>query len=181
MAATPKSVVRSISKAQETRDAAAPLETIKVADNRKVKAAKPDVTSLPGMVRYAFSPQNRLSVWLGIPMAAGLPIAAFWFSHVELPADFAAATISWLDWCFIVGKILAVLGILVFSALTVYQWGYRAFRDNRKAVGYTVGVELVMLISDTPWLAITMCTVLVGINLIGTVVNIALGQKTESP
>jgi hypothetical protein len=68
-----------------------------------------------------------------------------------------------------------VLGGLLFSARTVYQWAKAAFGDGAKAAGFVVLAEGILTLSHTHWLALAALAYLVSINGVATGVRLALG------
>lgn len=172
MAANSKSVVREISKAAAARDEASRLDTIKVGDNRKAKVSKEDTTSVLGQIRFCLKPENRFAMAWAALLATIVPLSAYWLSHFEVPADYAAGT----TWKVII-KLIFVLGALTFSALTVFEWSKRMTKDTRKAIAYTVLVEGAMLASDTNWLGWYTLGLIITINVVAYGVNLILGQK----
>ncbi len=120
-------------------------------------------------IRLAFHARNRLATLLGIVVfGAFAPLASFWVAHFEL------ATAS--SWRFAaLGSI--VLGSLVLSAKTVYQWANLAFRDAWKATGYVILVEGVMIFSVTAWLAWIALGLLIIINGIAGGVNLTMKAR----
>jgi hypothetical protein len=69
-----------------------------------------------------------------------------WFgrtlAHDQVPAAWSAGNTT------LAGVMLVVvLGCALFSALSVYKFGRAAFGDSRKALGFTLALEGVMLVS----------------------------------
>ena len=65
--------------------------------------------------------------------------------------------------------LILVLGGLLFSAKTVWQWAHQAFaNDAWKATGFVVLLEGVMTLSQIPALAIAALVLLTAINGIAT-------------
>jgi hypothetical protein len=73
-------------------------------------------------------------------------------------------------------SLLLVLGGLVFSAKTVFQWGQLAFQHGGKALGFTVLMEGVMTMSHTPWLALAALGYLTAINGLATGCTLSLNK-----
>jgi len=69
-----------------------------------------------------------------------------WFgrtlAHEEIPAAWSAGNLS-----LAAILIAVVLGCACFSALSVYKFGRAAFGDSRKAIGFVLALEGVMLVS----------------------------------
>jgi hypothetical protein len=71
--------------------------------------------------------------------------------------------------------IAVVLGCACFSALSVYKFGKAAFGDSRKALGFVLALEGVMLVSHGATSAVALA-VLVAINAIANGSVIALSR-----
>ncbi len=146
------------------------LEAPKPARKPKVeKAIDPpeDISKdVVGQIRLACKPENRLATAVGFLLGGFVPLAIYKVSHGEIGSFWELKTVL-------------VIGGLVYSASTVYEWGKLAFRSGWKAMGFLVLTEGVMMISSTPWLGITALVYLVVINGIGTGVNLALKNKNE--
>lgn len=119
-------------------------------------------------VREAMKPRNRLATALGFALGGVVPLATYVVAHYEI--DMAAALYAQL------GAYL-VLGGLLYSAKTVYDWGKKAFQISAKALGFVVLLEGVMIASNTTWLAMTALAYLILINGIATGCNLALARK----
>jgi hypothetical protein len=69
-----------------------------------------------------------------------------WFgrtlAHEEIPAAWSAGNLG-----LAATMIAVVLGCALFSALSVYKFGRAAFGDSRKAIGFVLALEGVMLVS----------------------------------
>lgn len=131
-----------------------------------------NTVKIPGIVdqvRIAFSRNNRLATVIGGLLGAIVPLATFMVAHEELGAT------PWLN-----PMSLLVLGGLLYSARTVYQWGRLAFGSWAKALGFTVLLEGVMTCSAQPWLAITALVYLCAINAIATGVTLTRGVKIHA-
>lgn len=73
--------------------------------------------------------------------------------------------------------LLMVVGGLVFSAKTVYEWTRTAFHCRYKAVGFVVLLEGVMVLASSQWLTIAALVYLIVINGIGTGVRLGKAQE----
>jgi hypothetical protein len=73
--------------------------------------------------------------------------------------------------------LLLVLGGLLYSAKTVWQWGVLAFNCKYKATGFVLLVEGVMVLSHIPWLNVLALAYLVLINAVATGCSLALRDK----
>ena len=97
-----------------------------------------------------------------------------WFgrtlAHDQVPAAWSAANAP------LVGVLLAVVvGCAVFSAISVYKFGRAAFGDPRKALGFVLALEGVMLVSTGATSNVALA-VLVLINAVANGSVIALAR-----
>jgi hypothetical protein len=116
-----------------------------------------------GQIKLAFA--NPLPLLIGALIGALVPIATYTVGHAELDAS---------GWGSVPGAI--VVGGCVFSAITVYKWGRRAFDSALKALGFVVLSEGVMTFSHTPWLSVLMLGFLMAINAIANGANLAVAH-----
>lgn len=114
-------------------------------------------------IKLAFA--NPLPLLIGALIGALVPIATYTVGHAELGAA---------GWASVPGAI--VIGGCVFSAITVYKWGRRAFDSALKALGFVVLSEGVMTFSQTPWLSMLMLSFLVAINAVANGANLAVAH-----
>jgi hypothetical protein len=89
-----------------------------------------------------------------------------WFgrtlAHEEIPETWAAGNHG-----FAAAMIVVVLGCACFSAISVYKFGRAAFGDSKKALGFTLALEGVMLVSH----GLTSAAALAALILINAVAN----------
>ncbi len=97
--------------------------------------------------------------WFGTTLAHD-EIPTMWASHPKLAYAMLAV----------------VLGCAVFSMLTVYKFGLAAFADGRKAAGYVVVLEGVMLVCHGTTSTVALA-LLVGINAVANGCVIALSRE----
>jgi len=97
-----------------------------------------------------------------------------WFgrtlAHDQVPAAWSAGHTTLASVMLVV-----VLGCALFSALSVYKFGKAAFGDSRKALGFTLALEGVMLVSTGVTSAVAL-GVLVLINAVANGSVIALAR-----
>ena len=97
-----------------------------------------------------------------------------WFgrtlAHEEIPSTWSAGYHG-----FAMAMIAVVLGCACFSAISVYKFGRAAFGDSRKAVGFTLALEGVMLVSHGTTSAVALA-VLIAINAVANGSVIALSR-----
>lgn len=115
-------------------------------------------------VRLACSREHRLATFIGALVGALVPFQTFFVAHYQLHGYTDA-------------RAVLVLGGLIFSASTVYQWGRLAFGASLKAFGFTLLIEGVMVASSSQWLSIVALVYLCGINAIATGVMLARGSR----
>jgi hypothetical protein len=116
-----------------------------------------------GQIKLAFA--NPLPLLIGALIGALVPIATYTVGHEELGAA---------GWASVSGAI--VVGGCLFSAITVYKWGRRAFDSAFKALGFVVLSEGVMTFSHVPWLSLLMLSFLVMINAVANGANLAVAH-----
>ncbi|HSX22260.1 MAG TPA: hypothetical protein VLE97_05745 [Gaiellaceae bacterium] len=108
---------------------------------------------------------------IGAVIGGVVPWFARTLAHHEVPA-------AWTRGSY--GLALAMLGVVVgcalFSALTVYKFGRAAFGDSRKALGFTLALEGVMLVSSGATSAAAL-GVLILINALANGSVIALSRE----
>jgi hypothetical protein len=113
-------------------------------------------------VRIALTPANRLPTALGCLLGGFVPVASYVVAHNEI-------AYSWHGWA----MLALVVGGLVFSAKTVWQWGNAAFGDPWKATGLVLLLEGIMTLSAIEWLGATALGLLAAINAIATGVTLS--------
>lgn len=129
--------------------------------NTRKRAA---TTSVVEQVRIAFSGKNRLATAMGFLLGGLVPLATFIVAHYEV--SHARALYAQF------GSYL-VLGGLLYSAKTVFEWGRRAFDSTAKAVGFVLLIEGVMVTSATGWLSAVALAYLIVINGVATGCNLS--------
>jgi hypothetical protein len=108
---------------------------------------------------------------IGALVGGLVPWFARTLAHSEVPAAWSVghhvlATIM----------LVVVLGCACFSALTVYKFGCATFGDTRKALGFVLAIEGVMLVSTGATSAVALA-VLVAINALANGSAIALARE----
>ena len=97
-----------------------------------------------------------------------------WFgrtlAHDQVPAAWSAGNTS-----LALTMIAVVLGCALFSGLSVYKFGKAAFGDSRKALGFVLALEGVMLVSTGVTSAVALA-VLILINAVANGSVIALSR-----
>ena len=135
--------------------------------------------SLVEQVRTAFDlRRNKLAMVIGAPFSA-IPFASWWLTHNELVTLLNSPMNAWN--VFRIAMVVAViLGCLVFSAKSVFQFAKVALRDKAKSIALVVLLELILLFSGTEGLSIGALAVLIGINLVANTCNIALDSNKKN-
>lgn len=127
----------------------------------------------PGIVdsvRLACRRENRLATSLGGLLGAAVPGVTYVLAHHEVDV----LSLTWEP------RLALVLGGLMFSMMTVIQWGRLALGSWPKAVGFAVLLEGTMVLSSHTWLALTALVYLAFINAVATGVTLARGAKEIS-
>jgi hypothetical protein len=122
------------------------------------------VTQLECAVRH---PQ---ATAIGAIVGGLVPWFARTLAHEEVPT-------AWSDGSHGLALVMiaVVLGCACFSALTVYKFGRAAFGDSRKAFGFVLALEGVMLISHGGT-SLAALAILIAINAVGNGSVIALAR-----
>jgi hypothetical protein len=129
------------------------------------RSATTDIVSqVECAVRY---PQATL---IGALVGGLVPWFARTLAHGEVPSAWTSGNHG-----LAAAMLAVVLGCAVFSALTVYKFGLATFGDRRKAVGFTLALEGVMLVSTGATSAAALI-VLILINALANGSSIALSR-----
>lgn len=165
-----KKVIKARATKKRTRKApvqAAPVVPVVVAPKVRTRGPRmAKILGVVGQVRVALKPRNRLASFLGALLGGGVPVASFQLAHheVDISQSLWTQLPAWL-----------VLGGLLFSALTVFQWAKMAFGSGWKALGFAFLLEGVLTCASTPWLSIGALVYLCGINMVATGVRLSKG------
>lgn len=116
-----------------------------------------------GQIKLAFS--NPLPLIIGALIGGLVPLATYIVGHAELAGA---------GWASVPG--LIVVGGCLFSAITVYKWGRRAFDSAFKALGFVILSEGVMTFSQTHWLCVVVLGFLIAINAVANGANLAVAH-----
>lgn len=120
----------------------------------------PRTLGVGDQVRIALRPKNRLEALCGLVLGGFVPVATFVTAHGGW---------TWMT-------AVLVVGGLVFSAKTVFDWCSLAFGERAKALGFVLLIEGVMVASPVRWLSLAALALLVGIN--GTSTGCRLARKS---
>ena len=122
------------------------------------------VTQLECAVRR---PQATL---IGALVGGLVPWFARTLAHDQLPATWSAGNTG-----LAMVMLAVVLGCACFSAITVYKFGRATFGDTRKALGFVLAIEGVMLVSTGATSNVALA-VLIAINALANGAAIALAR-----
>ncbi len=150
-----------VQAAKRARKSVPPTETVKPVVKRP--RSVPSELSFPDKVRAAFSRKNALGSVLGALAGGLVPVASYYVAHTEMDLHndpFSVFT-------------AIVIGCLVYSASSVFQFGVQAFHSRWKAFGFVVLTEGILVFSAQTWLALTCLAYLVVINAVNSAVNIS--------
>ncbi len=126
------------------------------------------------MTQLGVAVRNPSSALLGALLGGVVPWFARELAHAELPAAWAAGRTG------VAALVVAViLGCAAFSMLTVYKFGRAAFGDRRKAIGFVLALEGVMLVTQGQTSSVALALLIV-INAIANGCTIALGRDATA-
>jgi hypothetical protein len=140
----------------------APQTTTPTQRQRKPSARRLGVVE---QVRLASQREHRLAGLCGFLLGGFVPLATYVVSHVEY--DRAQAWYAQM-------ATLLILGGLLYSARTVYDWGKLAFSVPAKAAGFVLLLEGVMTFSASHWLGVAALVYLMVINGVATATRLVL-------
>ena len=143
------------------------LQLVPARPRRHAPAAPRRAPGVVEQVRGALRPRARLATALGFLLGGFVPVAVYVIAHHEL---------DWSAPLYLQRGTLLVLGGLLFSASTEFNWGRMAFHAGGKALGFVVLLEGVMVTSTTAWLAMAALVYLVGVNGVATGCNLSRGR-----
>lgn len=130
-----------------------------------LNAAQYERLTVIAQVRRAFLPGARLAGFTGLAIGGFVPVATWTLVHYEVSA---LPLLWWL-----------VAGGLVYSALTVFQWGKAAFGNAFKAVGYCVLLEGILCFGHCLPLSLSALTILVFVNAISATCALQIRKNAE--
>ena len=107
---------------------------------------------------------------IGALVGGLVPWFARTLAHEEIPSTWSGGNHG-----LALVMIAVVLGCACFSGLSVYKFGLATFGDTRKAIGFTLALEGVMLVSHGATSAAALL-VLILINALGNGATIALAR-----
>lgn len=107
---------------------------------------------------------------IGALVGGLVPWFARTLAHDQLPATWSSGNHG-----LAMVMLAVVLGCAVFSAITVYKFGRATFGDTRKALGFVLAIEGVMLVSTGVTSTVAL-VVLIAINALANGAAIALAR-----
>ncbi len=125
-------------------------------------------SGIVGQVRAAFHPEARLATLIGACLGGFVPLAGYQVAHHEFSREAGLFQLA----------VPLVMGALLYSAKTVYDWGKLAFRSPVKAVGFVLLTEGVMITSSTAWLSVAALVLLAGVNAIATGATLSVERES---
>ena len=126
------------------------------------------------MTQLGVAARTPSSARLGARLGGVVPWFARELAHAELPAAWAAGRtgVSAL-------VVVVILGCAAFSMVSVYKFGRAAFGDRRKAIGFVLALEGVMLVTQGRTSTVALA-LLIAINAIANGCTIALGRDATA-
>jgi hypothetical protein len=138
---------------------------------RRSRRATPDRSATTDVVTQLECAIRRPQATLIGALVGGIvPWFARTLAHAEVTAAWSAGRTG-----LALAMIGVVLGCAVFSAITVYKFGRATFGDARKALGFVLAIEGVMLVSQGATSNVALA-VLVAINALANGAAIALAR-----
>ena len=134
---------------------------------KKIKEAKE--IPVVEQVEKSFRRNNLLAIWWGFLFGACPPIATFTVAHYAVKHESLLQVASQFSSYF-------VLGGLVYSSITVYQWKLMAVQNRLKALGFVLLTEGVMTFIDIQWLCYLALFQLVTINWVANTYNLTVDK-----
>lgn len=111
--------------------------------SRKSRRATVDCSSTVDIVtQLEIAARNPHAAAIGAVIGGLVPWFGRTLAHAEIPSTWAAGQRG-----LSLAMLVVVLGCAVFSGLSVYKFGMAAFKDPRKALGFVLALEGVMLVS----------------------------------
>jgi hypothetical protein len=162
--------VRNSRVRSSSKKASPPVVPASVVDDEPID---PKFLSVLDQVKMAFQMRNVIGTVVGFLFGGVVPYLTFKVVHSGIKpwVDFGDLLIQPCAWL--------AMGGLLYSAITVYAWGVKAFRMGLKAFGFVVLMEGTMTVipHDLAWLAYIPLVYLIVINGIATGCIISLDRK----
>jgi len=139
--------------------------------SRRTRAASDKSATVDVVTQLECAIRRPQATLIGALVGGLVPWFARTLAHDQLPAAWSAGNRG-----LAMVMLAVVLGCAVFSAITVYKFGRATFGDNRKALGFTLAIEGVMLVSTGVTSAVALA-VLIAINALANGASIALARE----
>jgi len=136
---------------------------------KRTRRSKTASVGVARQVRESLRKENALATLVGFLLGGFVPLASYMVVHNQI----TSAPL------YTQPLMLIVLGGLVFSAKTVYEWTHKAFESKPKALGFVILAEGIMTLSTQEWLSISALVYLVAVNGFGTGVSLALQDRRK--
>jgi len=143
-------------------------ESSKRSKSRRGNIDRSATTDVVTQLECAF--RNPHAAAIGAVIGGLVPWFGRTLAHEEIPSTWSAGYHG-----FAVAMIAVVLGCACFSAISVYKFGRAAFGDSKKALGFVLALEGVMLVSHGATSAVALA-VLILINAVANGSVIALAR-----
>jgi hypothetical protein len=138
--------------------------------NKVTKTFDINAVTFVEKVKMASHKNKRLAFVLGAIAGGFVPVASYVTAHYQLnDATGAGAFVAWL----------MVIGGLIYSALSVYDFGVNAFGSKFKAFGFVLLTELLLVFGTVKWVSIMGLLILIGINSVVAGVNLSMEKEIK--
>ena len=122
------------------------------------------------MDQLRLAADDKPALFVGTLFGAWVPFATYFVAHEAVTATAANPVHQ-------ASMIGLVLGGLLYSAITVYGWGRRAFRSRPKAIGFALLTEGVLTLVPIPWLSVVALAYLMIVNGVATGATMSLDRR----
>lgn len=141
--------------------------------SRKIRSRRPAVdrsATTDVMTQLEIARRNPHAAAIGAVLGGLIPWFGRTLAHGEIPSTWTSGQHG-----LALAMIAVVLGCAGFSGLSVYKFGRAAFNDERKALGFVLALEGVMLVSHGAT-SVAALVVLIAINAVANGSVIALAR-----
>ena len=140
--------------------------------NRRQVTDRSTTTDVVSQLECAI--KNPHAALIGAVIGGLVPWFGRTLAHGEIPDAWASGRNT-----LALGMLAVVLGCAAFSAISVYKFGKAAFGDSNKAIGFTLALEGVMLVSHGATSNMALA-VLIVINAVANGAVIALAREATN-
>ena len=138
--------------------------------SRRTRAASDKSATVDVVTQLECAIRRPQATLIGALVGGIVPWFARTLAHDQLPAAWSSGNTG-----LAMVMIAVVLGCAIFSAITVYKFGRATFGDTRKALGFVLAIEGVMLVSTGATSTVAL-VVLIAINALANGAAIALAR-----